>query len=286
MLALCASVSAERTSGPELDHVTDAAGLLTESEREQLEKMAEQVTQKYRVGVYIVTVGDYRDYNQDGVYKATYTIYHQYNMGEGPKRNGIMLLLSMDDRDWAVFCYGERSEYAFNKYGTEKMEDVYLDNFRNDDWYGGFADYIRECDVYLQKAKDGKPVRQSMLVPILIVVGLSLLFAAAITGIILGKMESVAKKTTANTYISKSLKLTEKQTNLPIKRPPAARSSAAPPAPAEAAAMKAAAAVPVEAENSERSSYENDIQTSDRTAAGAGAGSFSLRMCADGAGQG
>ena len=191
VLALCASVSAEQTSGPELDHVTDAAGLLTESEREQLEKMAEQVTQKYRVGVYIVTVGDYRDYNKDGVYKATYTIYHQYNMGEGPKRNGIMLLLSMDDRDWAVFCYGERSEYAF-------------------DWYGGFADYIRECDVYLQKAKDGKPVRQSMLVPILIVVGLSLLFAAAITGIILGKMESVAKKTTANTYISKSLKLTEK----------------------------------------------------------------------------
>lgn len=157
MLALCASVSAERTSGPELDHVTDAAGLLTESEREQLEKMAEQVTQKYRVGVYIVTVGDYRDYNQDGVYKATYTIYHQYNMGEGPKRNGIMLLLSMDDRDWAVFCYGERSEYAFNKYGTEKMEDVYLDNFRNDDWYGGFADYIRECDVYLQKPRTENP---------------------------------------------------------------------------------------------------------------------------------
>lgn len=210
VLALCASVSAAQTSGPELDHVTDAAGLLTESEREQLEKMAQSVTQKYRVGVYIVTVDDYRDFHKDGVYKATYTIYHQYNMGEGPKRNGIMLLLSMDDRDWAVFCYGERSEYAFNKYGTEKMEDVYLDNFRNDDWYGGFADYIRECDVYLQKAKDGKPVRQSMLVPILIVVGLSLLFAAAITGIILGKMESVAKKTTANTYISKSLKLTEK----------------------------------------------------------------------------
>ena len=102
VLALCASVSAEQTSGPELDCVTDAAGLLTESEREQLEKMAEQVTQKYRVGVYIVTVGDYRDYNQDGVYKATYTIYHQYNMGEGPKRNGNMRSTSTAPRRWKM----------------------------------------------------------------------------------------------------------------------------------------------------------------------------------------
>ena len=44
-------------------------------------------------------------------------------MGEGPNRDGIMLLLSMDDRDWAMFCYGSRCEYAFNSYGQQK--DVY-----------------------------------------------------------------------------------------------------------------------------------------------------------------
>ena len=34
----------------------------------------------------------------------------------------IMLLLSMDDRDWAMFCYGSRCEYAFNSYGQQKLE--------------------------------------------------------------------------------------------------------------------------------------------------------------------
>ena len=105
-LALCVSAAAAAQTGAQLNYVTDAAGLLKEGERARLEKMAEAVSQKYRVGVYIVTVEDFRDYHADGVYKATYTIYHNYTMGEGPDRDGIMLLLSMDDRDWAMFCYG------------------------------------------------------------------------------------------------------------------------------------------------------------------------------------
>ena len=99
--------------------------------------MAESVSQKYGVGVYIVTVEDYRDFHSEGVYKATYTIYHECTMGEGPNRDGIMLLLSMDDRDWAMFCYGSRCEYAFNSYGQQKLEKVFLDNFGENDWYGG-----------------------------------------------------------------------------------------------------------------------------------------------------
>ena len=141
-LALCGSVAAAAQTGAQLNYVTDAAGLLREGERARLEKMAEAVSQKYRVGVYIVTVEDFRDYHADGVYKATYTIYHNYTMGEGPNRDGIMLLLSMDDRDWAMFCYGKRCEYAFNSYGQEKLEKVFLDDFRENDWYGGFEDYV------------------------------------------------------------------------------------------------------------------------------------------------
>ena len=190
-LALCVSAAAAVQTGAQLNYVTDAAGLLREGERARLEKMAEAVSQKYRVGVYIVTVEDFRDYHADGVYKATYTIYHNYTMGEGPNRDGIMLLLSMDDRDWAMFCYGKRCEYAFNSYGQEKLEKVFLDNFGENDWYGGFEDYVKECRVYLEKASAGKPVRASLFYPLLIVIVLSLLAA------------------TANAYVSAGLRLTE-----------------------------------------------------------------------------
>lgn len=82
-------------------------------------------------------------------------IYHNFTMGEGPNRDGIMLLLSMNDRDWAMFCYGSRSEYTFNKYGQQELEKVFLDNFGENDWYGGFEDYIKECSSYLEKAALG-----------------------------------------------------------------------------------------------------------------------------------
>ena len=78
----------------------------------------------------MVTLENYRDYQPEGVFKATYTLYHDNTMGEGPNRDGIMLLLSMDDRDWAMFCYGSRCEYTFNSYGQRQLEDVFLDNFR------------------------------------------------------------------------------------------------------------------------------------------------------------
>ena len=209
LLALCVSAAAAEQTGAQLNYVTDAAGLLSENENMQLEKMAETVSQKYGVGVYIVTLEDFRDYNTEGVYKATYTIYHDYTMGEGPNRDGIMLLLSMDDRDWAMFCYGSRCEYAFNSYGQEKLEKVFLDNFGENDWYGGFEDYVEECGVYLEKAAAGKPVRASMFIPILIVIGLSLLAATAIVAVIWQKMDNVSKKATANAYISAGLQLTE-----------------------------------------------------------------------------
>ena len=279
-LALCVSAAAAAQTGAQLNYVTDAAGLLREGERARLEKMAEAVSQKYRVGVYIVTVEDFRDYHADGVYKATYTIYHNYTMGEGPNRDGIMLLLSMDDRDWAMFCYGSRCEYAFNSYGQQKLEKVFLDNFGENDWYGGFEDYIKECSVYLEKAASGKPVRASLFFPILIVIGLSLLAAAVIVAVIWQKMENVSKKQPLTPMFPRDFSLQSKQIILPIRRPPAGKLSAALPA-AGAATVNPAEAVPAEAENSERSGYENNTQTRVRAIAGTGSVIVALRLYAE-----
>ena len=208
-LVFCVNAAAAEQAGAQLNYVTDAAGLLNESETARLERMAEAVSKKYGVGVYVVTVEDFRDYNAGGVYKATYTIYHKYTLGEGANRDGILLLLSMDDRDWAMFCYGARCEYAFNSYGQEQLEKVFLDRFGESDWYGGFENYIKECSVYLKKAADGKPVRAIALLACLIVAGLALLAAVVIVAVIWEKMNSVAVKVTANAYISGSLQLTE-----------------------------------------------------------------------------
>ena len=47
-----------------------------------------------------------------------------------------------------------------DQYGCGKyiMQDEFLDNFREDDWYGGFADYIAACGRYLEANANGAPI--------------------------------------------------------------------------------------------------------------------------------
>ncbi len=204
MLVFCVSTAYAEA---QLYYVTDDAGLLTADEDLQLEQLAEDVSHQYGVGVYVITLDDYRDYGFGDVYETTSDIYHTYTMGEGEGRDGIMLLLSMSDRDWAMFCYGEKCEYAFDSYGQEKLEEAFLDNFSENDWYGGFADYITQCSVYLQKAADGKPVRESPAFAIIIVVGMSLFVALLAVAFLWMLMSNVSKKATASDYIAGNLNL-------------------------------------------------------------------------------
>ncbi len=196
-------------SEPQLGCVTDAAGLLTDDEIVKLENRAQSVADEYGVGVYIVTIDDYRDVTDEGVYEATYGIYHQYTMGVGASRNGIMLLLSMHERDYGMFVYGDAAEYAFDEYGQSMLEDVFLDNFADDDWYGGFRDYIDECESYLQQAADGSPVRASPALFIVIAFAIAIVIALIVCGALTGKMKSAKKQRTANAYIAGGLKLTQ-----------------------------------------------------------------------------
>ena len=50
--------------------------------------------------------------------------------------------LSMAERDFQMLAHGDTANAAFTDYGKYIMQDEFLDNFREDDWYGGFADYI------------------------------------------------------------------------------------------------------------------------------------------------
>ena len=71
-------------------------------------------------------------------------------MGSG--RDGIIVLLSMAERDYAMFVYGEYAEYAFDEYGQEKLEEQFLGDFGENDWYGGISNYLDACEEYLTKA--------------------------------------------------------------------------------------------------------------------------------------
>jgi len=207
-------------SGPQLDNVTDEAGLLTDGEWQELERQARTISEQYGVGTYIVTVDDYRDYTDGDIYDAADEIYHGYTLGLGEDRDGVMLILSMARRDYLLITYGDFAKYAFSDDGKAYLEDFFLDDFGNDDWYNGFADYLTWSADYLENAKNGEPYSDDHVpmtdsartTGILIRVGVILLVPLVIAGIYIliltSKMKSVTKAVEASTYMSGNLHLT------------------------------------------------------------------------------
>lgn len=190
-----------------LSNITDSAGILTDSEKSELESQAESVSDQYDCGIYIVTVDDYTSYGSDA-YTAAYTIYHSYDLGIGSDRNGVILLLSMNDRQYATFFYGPVAENAFNSYGQEQMEEEFLPAFRENNWAEGFQNFIRVCGRYLGLAAEGHPVRESRLPDFLICLGIAAAVSLVVCLILRAQLKSVRPGVEARNYIVGGLHLT------------------------------------------------------------------------------
>ena len=219
LLGLCCTAFAEApATEAQLWNITDTVGLLTSDEDQSLEARAEEISAQYGVGIYLLILEDYSEYYDDP-YETAYELYHQNTLGLGEDRDGVILLMSMSNRKYATFFYGPKAEYAFDAYGQELMEEEFLDDFRDDDWYDGFEDYLEVCDEYLARAEAGDPVRgdyssaggssvSGIGTTILVCLGISAVIAMIVCLILRGKMKSVRKGTHADAYVTGSLNLT------------------------------------------------------------------------------
>lgn len=165
VLALSLSVSAAADSSGV--YVYDDAALLTQEEYDTLTASAMAVADQYGCGVYVVAVDDMADYidpdavtetGETGMAAFTEYAWDALGLAASYDSNGIMLALSMAERDFQMLAHGDTANAAFTDYGKYIMQDEFLDNFREDDWYGGFADYIAACGRYLEANANGAPI--------------------------------------------------------------------------------------------------------------------------------
>lgn len=209
------------TSEPDsigMQYVFDISDLLTYEEWEELEARAADISNRQHCGVYFALVDDFTDYGDGGVYEVTYQLYHGSELGFGADRDGIIVLLSMEELDYAMFVYGEYAEYAFNSYGQKKLEETFLPDFGYDDWYGGISHYLNTCDEFLTKAESGEPVREALwvwvvsyLFMIIFITAVCCVISGIICYMLLRGMKTVSQKVEANEYIAEGgLQLTER----------------------------------------------------------------------------
>ncbi len=136
-------------------YVRDEAGLLTEEQVNTLEEQAKTISNAQKCGVYILTVNDFTADGADTIRDFSKGYYKDNDLGWGDGRDGEMLVLSMADRDYWLLAYGNHGNAAFTDDNRSTVEDAFLDNFREDDWAGGFADYLTASEELLTEAPSG-----------------------------------------------------------------------------------------------------------------------------------
>ncbi len=188
--------------------VYDEAVLLTTPKVQQMEETASEISVHYGCGVYIVTVYDYAEYGSD-VRSAAENFFLSHDLGLGSDDNGILLFLSMAERDYALIAHGNLGNRAFTDYGKELLCEEFLDDFRYDSWAAGFEDYLSACDQFLYAEATGTPVdvEQGSGNGAALTWVLLLLVPAAVAGISCGVMAASMKtaktKTHADDYIQR-----------------------------------------------------------------------------------
>ena len=200
-LLLIAALLTVPASALETDYVIDMAEVLTDSEVEILTSAAADISAAYGVDVYIATIDDMRDYGFYDIEECAEVFYEEM-FG---RTTGIMLILSLAERDYDIDAFGDYAHYAFTDYGKTTISDAFLDNFRQNDWYGGFFDYLARCEEMLALADAGTPVdvpppARFTAAGAIVSALLGLLGAWGVCGLFKRQLKSAVIATDANAY--------------------------------------------------------------------------------------
>ena len=113
LLIISCSVVAFAEGDSEMDYVVDQAGILSNSQFSSLLQKAQRLSQQYSVGIYIVAVDDMTNWGYYNVEEFAQDLFEANDCGIGPDRDGIMLCLSMSDRDYDLDAHGNYANYSF-----------------------------------------------------------------------------------------------------------------------------------------------------------------------------
>jgi len=213
VFVLCLCFAMPAFAAGNAGYVVDGADLLTESEEMELSAKLEEISQRQKMDIVVVTT-DGLDGKSPMEYADDYFDYNGY--GHGENRDGVLLLVSMEDRDWWISTRGYGIT-AFTDAGIDYISEKFLPDLSDGDYAEAFNIYADWCDKFINEARTNKPYDKDNLphaplslvwVPISIALGFAI--ALISVGIMKGSLKTVHRQSEADSYIkSGSMNITE-----------------------------------------------------------------------------
>ena len=159
LLLFAIPVSAADGGKRELPRLVDDADLLTNEEEAALLEKLDEMSERQSCDVVIVTVN-----SLEGKTSVEYADdFYDYNgYGVGDEYDGLLLLVSMKDRDWAISTSGFGIT-AFTDAGLNYISEKFLPLLSDGKYSKAFTKFADLCDDFITEAKTGEPYTENHL---------------------------------------------------------------------------------------------------------------------------
>ncbi|MCM1257700.1 MAG: TPM domain-containing protein [Roseburia sp.] len=194
--------------------LVDGADLLSASEEAELSDLLNEISERQQVDIVVVTADSLegespRDYADD------FYDYNDYGFGE--EKDGILFLISMEERDWYISTAGYGIT-AVTDAGLDYMSEEFLPYLSDGEYARAFQIFARQCDDYITQAREGTPYDIdnvpdepfSPLGTLGIALAAGFVTALIVTGVMRHGLHSVRSQSSADDYVKRdSLRLTK-----------------------------------------------------------------------------
>lgn len=194
VLILCLSLMIS-VSAADVDCVYDDARLLSSQEETELRRELERIGDKYAAQIVVVTLESSDGYYIDSLVDD---IYDGMDFGYGSDRDGVLLLICMDIREYRILSNGFASE-AIDENAIENICDKIEPDLKEGDYENAFEEFADQCEYYLNGYLNGFPFEFGT--NLVIALGIGIVTGLVVVFVMKGQLKSVRKQDRANNYV-------------------------------------------------------------------------------------
>lgn len=189
LLSVCVCASAAETL------VYDNADLLDQGEEQYLQSRLEQISSEYGAQILVASVPSVDDGDVDGYINQ---FYDSMQFGYGQNRDGVLLLVCMDPREYRILSNGFAAD-AITLGDIDAIGEAIVSDLSDGDYADAFDEFAAQCVYYLDGHINGFPFnfKKTLLVALVVglVVGLIVVFTLK------GQLKSVRRQNQADVYV-------------------------------------------------------------------------------------
>lgn len=199
-LSLSVCVSAAGENDPE-NLLIDEADLLDPAQERSLEALLAEISHTYQVQISVYTYPAVEE-----IELFAWDVYWSTSRGYGDDEDGVLLMISMDPRNYAMITHG-LADYAIYDGLAEDMEAQLVADLQAEDYYGAFSNFAQSCGNAFLDYQTVDIFEIGFYLVVSLAIGLAV--GLIVVLILKGQLKSVRMQRQANAYMKPgSMRLT------------------------------------------------------------------------------